>query len=92
MDGGVKETAGTEGGGLWQGLRLDLEAKIAISFRLCLEPHLKQENIFCPPHMVRGLWSPLGIVSSRIVNKTIPNMLAKTAQTQKLGISQGVCS
>lgn len=57
---------------------MEAAAKIAISLRLCLEPHLKQENIFCPlPHMVRGLWNHLGIVSSRIVNKTIPNMLVK---------------
>lgn len=39
--------------------------------------------------MVRGLLNPLGIVSSRIVKKTIPNMLVNTAGRQKLGISKG---
>lgn len=39
--------------------------------------------------MVRGLWNPLGIASSRIVNKTIPNMLVNTDETQKFGISKG---
>lgn len=42
---------------------------------------LEARKIFLPsPHMVRGLWDPLGIVSGRIVNKTIPNVLVNTAE------------
>lgn len=91
MDGGVKETAGTEARGLWQGLRLGLEAKIAISPRLCLESDLKQENIFCAPHMVRGLWDLVGIASCRIVNKTILSLLVINTGTQNLVIKSHVC-
>lgn len=58
------------GWGVRQGLRLGLEAaaKIAISLGLRLEPHLKQETIF----LWRGLWDPLGLVSSWMVNKNMP--------------------
>lgn len=90
---GRRDSPGQRLGGVWRGLRLGLEAaaKIAISLRLCLEPHLKQENIFCPPpHMARGLGNPLGIASSRIVNKTVPNVPVNTAETQKFGISAGI--
>lgn len=63
MDAGVKEAGDwTEAGGVWLGLWLDLEdaAKIAISLRLCLEPHLKQENIFCAPPYGKRIMRPSG--------------------------------
>lgn len=61
-DGGVGETARTEAGGVWLGLRLGFEAaaKIAISLRLCLEPHLKLENIFCAPPYGKRIMEPSG--------------------------------
>lgn len=62
MDGGVEDSAWTEAGGVWLGLRLGLEAaaKFAISLRLCLEPHLKQENIFCLPPYGKRIMEPSG--------------------------------
>ena len=61
---------------------LEAVAKISISLKLCLEPYLKQQNIFYAPHMVIGLWCHVGIISWGAVNKTIPNMTVNTAATQ----------
>ncbi len=62
MDGGVEETAGTEAGAVWLDLRLGLEAaaKIAISLRLCLQSHLRQENIFSPHPYGKRIMEPFG--------------------------------
>lgn len=55
MDGGVKETAGTQGWGFMARFEVGLEAKIAISLRLCLETHLKEGNIFWAPQYGKGI-------------------------------------